>query len=86
MSKLIDTLVEDEMTLTTKGWTVATKLAERMPAELTVPAQWAVLFLASEGLKLDKDEDKCLFFLSMARKLYTGEIVRAAPIDVSDLL
>ena len=82
----INTLVEDDMTLSSKGWETATKLATRMPADLPKAAQWAVLFLASEKLELDKEEDKCLFFLSITRKIYTGDIVRAEPIDVSDLL
>jgi len=81
----INILVNDDMTLSTKGWEIATKLANKLPSDLSVAAQWAILFLASEGMSMDKEEDKVLFFLSIARKIYTGDIVRNT-IDVSDLL
>ena len=85
MALLISDLVNEDMTLSQTGWDKATKLAAKLPDGLTVPAQWAILFLASEQLGLDKDEDMVLFFLSITRKIYTGDIVRNT-IDVLDLL
>ncbi len=77
----INLLVNDDNTLTKRGWEAAAKIADAMPADLSTDAQWATLFGFSEE-NLEGEEDTVMFFLSVTRKVYVGDITPRKSINV----
>ena len=74
-------LDEGALTLTTRGWTGASKVAAQLDGQSSDSAQWAALFNFSQR-KLAGDDNWILFFLSITRKIANGDILPRKEIDV----
>jgi len=77
----INELVDSDSTLTNRGWEATSKIAAAMDSGLNIDAQWATLFQFSEE-NLEGDEDLVMFFISITRKVYVGDITPRKSISV----
>ena len=72
----IKLLVNEDLTLSNRGWEKAEQVADLLSRYVTDPASdagWAFLF-SQVFEKLEGDEDMKMFFISICRKIAIGEI------------